>query len=247
MNRIPLARRIAALLFAACLAGGAHAATITGISASPANPTAGQQVTFTINLAAGSQCGIRLVYGNGEPSDNTLTGVGNASIAKTLAKAGTYQIQAIGSPTLTPGCTGQAAMTLVVKEKPAMPPMVVAPNLVIGGMVPMCPPAPYKEDIRNLQTGKLHCYQPNPSCPTGWKQASFNDGTGQLQCVTAVDPVCPAGFDGSYAGGVLKCVPKPQPKVACVTGALPQNPWGTSYYAEGWNRLGCSVNLAPPK
>jgi hypothetical protein len=333
--------RALCLLAVAATLGSAHAATITGVSATPSNPTAGQQVMFTITMSGGGQCGVRLVYGgNNEPSDNVMFNSGpNTGVSKTMAKAGTYNVQAIGSPTLSPGCTGQAAMTLVVKEKPAisdlsvskssfsisdsvsiafktagtcgpvkliadpgnktlhtfpsvsqtagigLSPGVLAPGnytikaipefpLLAGAcsgsdqasvtvtaapvmqanlagafssVVPHCPPAPYKEGERNTQTGKLHCYQPNPSCPAGWKQASFSDATGQLQCVINAEPACPAGFDGDYANGVLKCLPKPQPKVACAPGALPANPWGTSYYKEGWNRLGCSVNLAPPK
>jgi hypothetical protein len=236
-----------AVLFAAASLATAHAATITGVSTTPAQPTAGQQVMFTVHMSGTGQCGVRLVYGgNNEPSDNVMyTSGSSTAVHKTLAKAGTYNVQAIPSPTLTPGCTGQAAMTLVVKD----PAPLVSPNLAgaFASVVPYCPPAPYKEDARDTQTGKLHCHQPNPSCPAGWKQASFSDATGQLQCVAAVEPSCPAGFDGSYANGVLKCMPKPQPKVACATGALPANPWGTSYFTQNWNVLGCSVNLAPPK
>jgi hypothetical protein len=44
---------------------------------------------------------------------------GGGVMDKTIAKAGTYTVTAMGSPSLDPKCGGEAKITVIIKDKPA--------------------------------------------------------------------------------------------------------------------------------
>ena len=266
--------KLAAAVAAACFACDAYAVpgAITGVSAQPVEGTVGESVYFKVT-GTGDLCGFRLYYNNNmnvyEPADNsTINGTKVSGsqpgtpggINKTFQKAGTYQIQATGSNSAyNYACTGTRQITFVVKEKAAPPKPIggmttgtvatTTPNL---GLMPVgqCPADPWHKIVQNSndETGKLRCIRTNPSCPAGWKKLAYNDQTGAITCVPEVAGACPMGWKGGMnaSTGVLACEPDPTPVIACAK-STPKNQWGTTYYKESWNILGCSENLAPPK
>lgn len=254
-------KKYSMLLAALLLASGAAQAvgTITGLSASPAQAIAGESVAYKIATSGSGACGVRLVYSgpNYEPSDNMLInnapGAGGV-IHKTIAKAGTYQLKAIGSPSLNPKCNGEANLTVVVVDKPAAKPglqigatgPVVAANPGIFMMEMNCP-NPYHKYTQgvNQSKGEYYCVKQNVSCPAGFT-GSMDSQTGKLVCTPQITATCPEGWTGGVVDGKLVCNSIPQPNIPCPK-ATPDWKWGTAYYKESWNKMGCNANLEPPK
>jgi hypothetical protein len=110
------------LLLGAFLAFGGPASgigTISGMTASQPTSVVGQAVRYNITSSGGSACGLRLVYGGGEPADNVLMNSqpgSGAYIDKVFTKAGTYNLRAVGSSSMDPKCSGQASISIVVQE-----------------------------------------------------------------------------------------------------------------------------------
>jgi hypothetical protein len=241
------------------LSGAAHAVgTITGLTSVPATPVTGESVKFKMTTTGSGQCGVRLVYAgsNYEPSDNALINTqpnGGGVIDKSFTKAGTYMLKAMGSPTLNPNCNGEATMTLVVKEKPAANPgpvvsstpvVVAKPNLPLALAETICP-APYTKSTQglNVAKGEALCIKSAATCPEGYN-GKTNDQTGQLTCTPKNDPQSPLGWTLGSASGVLIFNSIPQPMVFCPK-STPDWQWGTTYYKESWNRMGCTANIKP--
>lgn len=240
------------------LSGAAHAVgTITGLTASPANPIAGESVKYKITTTGQGECGMRLVYAgpNYEPSDNALINTqanGGGVMDKTITKAGTYNLTAMGSPSLNPKCNGEAKLTVVVKDKPAAGPGPIGagapvvvnpkPNVIVAETI--CP-APYMKYTQglNVAKGEALCAKSAATCPEGYN-GKTNDQTGQLTCTPKNDPASPLGWTLGSASGVLIFNSIPQPMVYCPK-ATPDWQWGTTYYKESWNRMGCTANIKP--
>ncbi len=254
---------IASLLLASVSSAfAASNGALTSLTASATTVTVGQEVSFTVlgTIKPGTK-GCRISGGKaGSYSDMGVFTSFPAVMPKKFSfdKAGTYYVHMYGGTADTEHvCDGNLNVKITVMDKPK--PMVM-PGAQVGPVSPMaaniqfqmpgvCPPAPYHKIPENSDdaTGKLRCIQPNPSCPEGWKQGAFDSNIGRLTCVPAVEPKCPAGFSGGMQNGSLVCTAHmPQPKIACPK-ATPANKWGTTYYAESWNVVGCSVNLEPPK
>jgi hypothetical protein len=268
--------------YALCLAslvtlcGTAHAVgNITGVTAVPASPVAGESVKFKISTSGSGACGVRVVYAGGpyEPSDNTLINnqpAGGGVMDKTLAKAGTYTVTAMGSPTLNPKCGGEAKVTVVVKEKPApaapATPATPAPGgkpaagMGMGALQPQAPviamgaitlseamtcPTPYTRYTQGVDVskGEAYCVKSDATCPEGYA-SNRNQQTGQLTCTPKVPVAAPDGWTHGSGNGELSFNSIPQPMVKCPK-STPDWQWGTTYYKESWNRMGCRANLKP--
>jgi hypothetical protein len=219
------------------------AGTITGaITVTPPNPKVNQQVIIHI-AGQGGYCGIRINTGDGEPSTNVDFNGSNGydkpntgtAYPYTFKKTGTFQIKVIGSPSLNPGCTGQASTNVTVTQVKLQLP-AKTPTICADGFD--------KALVSSESDGELRCVKQSVVCPSHY-QGNLDSATGKLECVPK--PVeCPAGWVGGMQSGKLVCNSAPLPKVHC-SESTPTNPWGASYYAEGWRIYGCSRNLAPPK
>lgn len=119
MKRTALLIALAALL---PLHAALASTTLTGVSVSPANPKAGEEVKITVSGALESaNCGIRMEYGNPDmPREEfVLSDKGGQlpfTISKTFSKPGTYKIEALGRKVgkLTFGCEGNASTLVTV-------------------------------------------------------------------------------------------------------------------------------------
>jgi hypothetical protein len=293
--------------YALCLAsfitvcGTAHAVgTITGLTAVPANPVAGEAVKYKITTSGAGACGVRVLYAGGnEPSDNMLINnqpAGGGVMDKTIAKAGTYTVTAMGSPSLNPKCGGEAKITVVIKDKPApaappaapatpatpatpaspatpaMPAMPAIPGMPapaggkpaagmgMGALQPQAPviamgamtmseamtcPTPYTKYTQGVDVskGEAYCVKPDATCPEAYT-SNRNPQTGQLTCTPKVPVASPEGWTHGAGNGEQSFNSIPQPMVKCPT-ATPAWQWGTTYYKESWNRMGCRANLKP--
>lgn len=213
------------------------------ISVTPAEPLAGKQTVIKLG-ATGDVCYIRINYGDGAPSDNvTINGSDTAGgnkpntggvVPKNYANPGTYTITVKGSPSSSPGCQGEASLTVTVK------PFV----LKLPAKTPTECAAGFENQTGSPQDGELRCRKNPQPCPTHW-EGSVDSATGKLDC-TPKAVTCPEGWVGGMQNGKLVCNSAPLPKVQC-SESTPTNQWGASYYTEGWRIYGCSKNLAPPK
>ena len=274
--------------YALCLAslvtlcGTAHAVgTITGLTAVPANPVAGESVKYKVTTSGSGACGARFVYAGGsyEPSDNALVNnqpAGGGVMDKTLSKAGTYTVTAMGSPSLNPKCGGEAKITVVVKDKPApaAPATPATPStpspasaggkpaagMGMGALQPQAPviamgaitmseamtcPTPYTKYTQGVDVskGEAYCVKSDATCPDGYAN-NRNQQTGQLTCTPKVPVASPDGWTHGSGNGELSFNSIPQPMVKCPK-STPDWQWGTTYYKESWNRMGCRANLKP--
>jgi hypothetical protein len=71
----------------------------------------------------------------------------------------------------------------------------------------------------------------------------MNDQSGKLVCTPKITAQCPEGWSGGAVDGKLVCNSNLQPHVSCP--ATPDWKWGTSYYKDSWNKMGCSANIKP--
>ena len=98
------------------------ATTVTGVTVSPTNPRAGEEVKITINGTVESpNCGIRMEFGSGDmPREEFILsdkgGQFPVTISKTFSKPGTYKVEALGRKVgkLTFGCEGNASTMVTV-------------------------------------------------------------------------------------------------------------------------------------
>ena len=257
------------------ISGAAHAVgTITGITSSPVNPVPGEQAKFKITSTGAGQCGMRLVYevisgGGSEPSDNMLINTQPGSggqMEKTIGKAGTYKLKAIGSPSLNPKCGGSAELIVYVNGKAAPAPVPVpaaatgkpgtagaqaAATMPTGpaamaGIVMMTDeticPVPYVKNTQGMDVakGESQCIKTDATCADGYTN-SRNQQTGQLTCTPKVIPDAPSGWKHGTGNGSVVYDSIPQPLVKCPK-ATQDWKWGTSYFKESWNRMGCLAN-----
>lgn len=251
------------------LSTAAHAVgTITGLSITPANPVTGEAVKYKITTSGSGSCGVRLVYAGAsyEPSDNMLInnqpGAGGV-IDKTISKAGTYNLKAMGSPSLNPKCNGEANLTIVVKDKPATPAEPAGKPVTGMGSAAMQPqspavllgattmsdatvcPTPYSKYTSGMDVskGESICVKSDATCPDAYTSAR-NEQNGQLTCTPKVSVASPNGWTPGSGTGVLVFNSIPQPMVKCPK-TTPDWQWGTTYFKESWNRMGCRANLKP--
>jgi hypothetical protein len=132
-------------------------------------------------------------------------------------------------------------------NKPPMTPPVL--NLPMGGlqMASVCP-APYNKDTGgfDVKKGEFECIKTAATCPDGY-DSQRNDVTGQLTCTPKQIPGAPQGWVLQQAlstTGKYVYDSYPQPMINCPK-STPDWQWGTTYWKEGWNRMGCRANLKP--
>ena len=214
-------------LFAALLiavSGTAHAVgSITGITATPPNPSPNESVKFKVTTDGSGECGIRFIYtgpGN-EPADNTLANSKPGSggvMDKAFSKTGTYQIKAIGSPSLGYKCASEANLTIEVTRKK------------LGNLnLPTVCPNPYEKEpvngssdnsgLTDAQKGAALCMKFTPQCPTAFF-SEFDKKTGQLICSPQFKNLCPEGWKSTEVNYQLICTPIPKPCPEGFTGEI---------------------------
>ncbi len=127
-------------------------------------------------------------------------------------------------------------------------PVTVSPGMAsaVMQMAPTCP-APYMMSTQGFDTskGEFECIKTAATCPDAYDSIR-NDATGQLQCKLKQIPPAPPGWAPGTGGGALVYESIPQPMIACPK-STPTWQWGTFYWKDSWNRMGCRANFAPTK
>ena len=190
---------------------------IESVKVEPARIRAGSSVTITVtgDETQGSNCGLRINYGDGGGLDVKVVDKEQfpRTFTKTYASPGTYTVSAEGKKVTTHfGCIGGAKTTLVVEAAAApAPPPATAPIPAPAPAATTPAPAPAaKQGARAIG-----------NCPAGY-QASYVAADGGFACkppvgavASAPNLVCPAGYAGTRApDGSVQCkpIPKPAPK-----------------------------------
>jgi hypothetical protein len=123
-----------------------------------------------------------------------------------------------------------------------------APAVVLGGIT-MSPamncPSPYTRYTQGVDVskGEAYCVKSDGTCPEGYTSGR-NQQTGQLTCTPKTPVDAPDGWTHGGGNGVLVFNSIPQPLVNCPK-STPDWQWGTTYFKESWNRMGCRANLKP--
>lgn len=120
-------------------------------------------------------------------------------------------------------------------------------GIALGGGIQMdtvCP-APYHKDTSgwDVKKGESECIKTAATCPDAY-DSHRNDQTGQLTCTLKQIPGAPQGWAPGTGGGTLVFESLPQPMVFCPK-STPDWKWGTVYWKDSWNRMGCRANLKP--
>lgn len=120
-------------------------------------------------------------------------------------------------------------------------------NMPMGGGIPQMTtcPAPYNKDTSgfDVKKGEFECIKTAATCPDAY-DSQRNDMTGQLTCTLKQMPAAPLGWAPGMGGGKLVYESIPQPMINCPK-STPDWQWGTTYWKESWNRMGCRANLKP--
>lgn len=218
------------------------AGKIASVSVIPVNPTFGQTVKFKVVTSTPSECWANVrVQNAGLGLINYDAHISNAAdsgetLTTSLSNGGTYTIVADASTNQNPKCTGQAKLTFEVKR----------PKLNIPAGPTVCPD-PYKikygkgtgSSPTDFEKGEATCTKPAPECPAGFT-AEFSTQTAILQCTPIITATCPPGWTGGAYNHKLICSSVKQPPVSCPT--TDKWEWGTKYFTESWNIMGCYAN-----
>ncbi len=229
------------------LSSAAHAVgSITGITATPTNPSPNESVKFKVTTSGDSECGIVFTYtGPGdEPADNAVANSRPGSggmVDKKFSKTGTYKIKASGSFLLANKCIGEANLTIEVKR------------IKLGNLnLPTVCPNPYEKEpvsgssdssgLTDAQKGAALCMKFTPVCPTAFF-SEFDKKTGQLICSPQFKNLCPEGWKSTEVNYQLICTPIPKPcpegftgEVNKQTNVLTCSPVITAECPVGWKR-----------
>jgi len=237
-----------AVLITMCSAAQA-AGNIASVSVIPANPTFGQTVKFKVTTSTPSECwanvgmqnaGFGSLYFDAHISNDARNAADSGeTIGATLTHSGTYTIVAGASTNQNPKCTGQAKLTFEVKRTkfylPAGPTVCPDPYKIKYGKG--TGPSP-----TDFEKGEATCTKPAPECPAGFT-AEFDTQTAVLQCTPIITATCPPGWTGGAYKSKLICTSIKQPHVSCPTSDKWE--WGTKYFTESWNIMGCYANNKP--
>lgn len=106
-------------------------------------------------------------------------------------------------------------------------------------------PAPYTKSTAgyDVSKGESQCIKSAATCPDGYV-SQRNDQNGQLTCTPAAAMQAQVGWSAGPAHGVYVFNSIPQPMVKCPK-ATKDWQWGTRYFTESWNRMGCIANPKP--
>lgn len=106
-------------------------------------------------------------------------------------------------------------------------------------------PAPYTKYSQGVDAskGESYCVKSDATCPEGYS-SNRNQQNGQLTCTPKAAVPAPDGWSPGFGTGVLVFNSVPQPLVKCPK-STPDWQWGTTYYKEGWNKMGCRANIKP--
>ncbi len=127
------------------------------------------------------------------------------------------------------------------KQAIAVTPAMAAATMQLA---PTCP-APYTMSTAGFDTskGEFECIKTAATCPDGYTTQN-NNSTGQVQCTLKPVPPPPLGWSLNSGGGAIVYDSIPQPMIACPK-STPSWQWGTAYWKDSWNRMGCRANFKP--
>lgn len=106
-------------------------------------------------------------------------------------------------------------------------------------------PAPYTKSTAgyDVSKGESQCIKSAGTCADGYV-SQRNDQNGQLTCTPNAALQAPVGWTAGSGHGIYVFNSIPQPMVKCPK-ATKDWQWGTHYFTESWNRMGCIANLKP--
>ncbi|MBL8515815.1 MAG: hypothetical protein JNM76_02505 [Betaproteobacteria bacterium] len=246
------------------------AATITNFSVSPQEAKQGDVVTATVmvkGVAKPTQCNVAIkVIGAGGKGvfENTLVKVGGAGDTGTgtlgikIDVPGDFVVQV--GPGMSDGGAGPCLGNKEMRLKVNLPPPPVTLTAPVVNAVLICPTG-YEKKGGNSEKGEIKCVKVQGQCPEDYKlwyvvgdggasalPSLFSPGT--MVCVRKPgNPECPPGYQGgkdSKEENLVYCAPDPQPTLPCPT-ATPQWKWGSMYFKQGWQVMGCTANVEPAK
>jgi hypothetical protein len=168
-----------------------------------------------------------------------------------LTKPGKYRVWAIKAEQNTCGNMTLADQQKDIEVRAPMSTLAMSPAvanaIVVGAPASGQCPDGYTKDAstssEDVKKGALRCVKNAVSCPQGWV-GTMEPSTGALTCTVANPPTCPAGWHGNAQTGKLVCNPVTPAKLNCPANT-PDWQWGTKYYSENWNVVGCNPNLKP--
>jgi len=234
------------------LGGSAYAAD--GLSLSATTLKVNDELTAT--FSSSTYCKIQMKVLGLENQGMVFTGPAEAKTFNPPAqykvkftKAGKYRVWAEKLDNTTGIC---GKMTLSDMQKDIQVILPLSPGIV-GALAAAGTPPPgqcpdgYTKDSSTpsdqVKKGALRCVKTPASCPQGWT-GSTDPGTGALICTLANPPACPPGWHGNIQNGKLTCNPLQPAKLNCPANT-PDWEWGTKYYSESWNVVGCTPNVKP--
>lgn len=144
-------------------------------------------------------------------------------------------------------CLGGGASAFAASPTSPISPANKKPMAPAGQTVTVACPNGYERQYsgsaEDMKKGLVKCVKQPANCPAGW-EGSTDINTGVLACVQKNLPSCPFGWQGGVQNGKLVCNPNPPVKMNCPA-STPDWQWGTSYFSQGWNLIGCTPNVKP--
>ncbi len=193
------ARAMAAL--GAVIACSASAQLVSSIAVQPATAKAGEPVTVTVqfDIVAGTNCGLRLHWGDGTSGDYKINQAKDVPLVvrHSWAQAGSYVVKAEGkSQGMTVKCGGRNQETTLVVSAPPAPVAAPAPTPAPAPAAAAAVPAP-------APRASVPAAAPQPAasasmarsgpCPAGWTLNKPGVGkNGAFTCAAKAGTAAPA-------------------------------------------------------
>jgi hypothetical protein len=144
-----------------------------------------------------------------------------------------------------------AALSLLVFPALAMAagadPATTTTTVVTSAPAMAACPAPYvlSNDGVDIAKGERTCQksQPPSHCPDT-SDRSWNAKTGQILCLPKTEPAAPLGWTHRKFSGAVVFDSNPQPQIQCPK-STPDWQWGSAYFKQSWDRMGCKANSKP--
>ena len=126
------------------------------------------------------------------------------------------------------------------------PPTKPPPPSTSTQLNPHLCPAPYEKFevpiTDGIAKGEYFCKKKPAPCPANF-YGSVDTSNGELTCHPDVVPSPPISWSKGKLTGTIVFESNPQPLINCPTS--PDWQWGTVYYKDSWNKMGCMARLKP--
>lgn len=139
-----------------------------------------------------------------------------------------------------------ASVAAHAADKPIQPPVTPPKKDSTMQLNPHICPAPYEKFevpiSDGIAKGEFFCKKKPAPCPSGF-YGSVDLTNGDLTCHPEVSPKPPLSWSNGKLTGIVIFTSTPQPMISCPTS--PEWQWGTAYYTQSWNIMGCKPRSKP--